>query len=114
MLDTMEFKEAVQSWDLPQPGFNQGYRPEQLIEQIIVSFWCAAARFAHADITRLDATLVRLLDWGYCHRQPWRLLDWKPGAAIGLMHDYPALEGSGTFFAALPMDLLQNPTGQRV
>jgi hypothetical protein len=73
MLDAMEFKEAVQSWDLPQPGFNQGYRPEQLIEQIIVNLWCAAARFPQADITRLDGTLVRLLDWGYCRRQPTAL-----------------------------------------
>jgi hypothetical protein len=32
---------------------------------MIVSIWCAAARFAHADITRLDATLVRLFDWGH-------------------------------------------------
>ena len=25
MLDGMGFKEAVQSWDLPQPGANRGY-----------------------------------------------------------------------------------------
>lgn len=64
MLDGMGLHEAVQSWDLPQPGSNRGYRPEQLIEQMIVSIWCGAARFAQADITRLDATLVRLFDWG--------------------------------------------------
>lgn len=64
MLDGMGFKEALQSWQLPQPGSNRGYAPEQLIEQMIVSIWCGAARFAHADITRLDATLVRLFDWG--------------------------------------------------
>ena len=50
---------------MPQPGSNRGYAPEQLIEQMIVSIWCGAARFAHADITRLDATLVRLFDWGH-------------------------------------------------
>ena len=54
MLDGMEFKEALQSWQLPQPGSNRGCRPEPLIEQMIVSIWCGAARFAHADITRLD------------------------------------------------------------
>ena len=64
MLDGMGLHEALQSWQLPQPGSNRGYRPEQLIEQMIVSIWCGAARFAHADITRLDATLVRLFDWG--------------------------------------------------
>lgn len=56
---------ALQSWQLPQPGSNRRYRPEQHIEQILVSIWCGVARFAHADITRLDATLVRLFDWGH-------------------------------------------------
>lgn len=65
MLDGMGLHEAMQSWQLPQPGSNRGYRPEQLIEQMIVSIWCGAARFAHADITRLDATLVRLFDWSH-------------------------------------------------
>ena len=27
LLDGMGFKEAVQSWDLPQPGSSRGYRP---------------------------------------------------------------------------------------
>lgn len=65
MLDGMGFGQALQSWQLPQPGSNRGYRPEQLIEQMIVSIWCGAARFAHADITRLDSTLLRLFDWGH-------------------------------------------------
>jgi len=64
LLDGLDFKAALQSWPLPQPGSNRGYRPEQLIEQMIVSIWCGAARFVHADITRLDATLVRLFGWG--------------------------------------------------
>jgi len=64
LLDGLDFKDALQSWPLPQPGSNRGYRPEQLIEQMIVSIWCGAARFIHADITRLDATLVRLFGWG--------------------------------------------------
>ena len=65
MLDGMAFKEAMQSWQLPPPGSNRGYQPQQLIEQMIVSIWCGAARFAHADITRLDSTLVRLFGWGH-------------------------------------------------
>jgi len=63
MLDSMAFKEALSSWQLPQPGSNRGYAPEQLIEQMIVSIWCGAARFAHAEITRLDGTLNRLFGW---------------------------------------------------
>lgn len=65
MLDGLDFRAAVQSWALPPAGSNRGYAPVQLIEQMIVSIWCGAARFAHADITRLDATLVRLFDWGH-------------------------------------------------
>jgi len=64
MLDGLDFKAALRDLKLPQPGSNRGYAPEQLIEQMIVSIWCGAARFSHADITRLDATLVRLFDWG--------------------------------------------------
>ena len=64
MLDGMDFKAAIRSWELPQPGSNRGYAPEQLIEQMIVSIWCGAARFVHADITRLDTTLMRLFGWG--------------------------------------------------
>jgi hypothetical protein len=45
MLDGMGFKEAVRRWDLPPPGSNRGYLPEQLIEQLMVSIWCGAARF---------------------------------------------------------------------
>jgi Transposase DDE domain group 1 len=63
MLDAMEFGAAMKDWQLPQPGSNRGYRPEQLIEQMIVSIWCGASRFAHAEITRLDATLVRIFGW---------------------------------------------------
>lgn len=64
LLDGLGFKAALHSWSLPRPGSNRGYAPEQLIEQMIVSIWCGAARFVHADITRLDATLVRLFGWG--------------------------------------------------
>jgi hypothetical protein len=31
MLDGMGFQAALQNWDLPQPGPNRGYAPEQLI-----------------------------------------------------------------------------------
>ena len=64
MLDGLGFRTGVRSWQLPAPGSNRGYRPDQLIEQMIVSIWCGAAKFAQADITRLDATLVRLFGWG--------------------------------------------------
>jgi hypothetical protein len=64
MLDSMGFQAALQSWDLPQPGSNRGYAPEQLIEQMIVSIWYGAARFAHADITRLSTLHHQVLAVG--------------------------------------------------
>jgi len=64
MLDALDFKAALRGMRLPPPGSNRGCAPEQLIEQMIVSIWCGATRFAHADITRLDATLTRLFGWG--------------------------------------------------
>lgn len=63
MLDGMGLRQAIESWALPAPHSNRGYAPMQLIEQMIVSIWCGAARFVHADITRLDRTLARLFGW---------------------------------------------------
>ena len=63
MLQSIRFSEAATQWDLPQPGSNRGYQPVQIIEQFMVSIWCGANRFAHAEITRLDATLTRLFGW---------------------------------------------------
>lgn len=64
-LDGSKFKAAVQSRDLTPPRSSRGYAPAQLIERMIVRIWCGAFRCAHANITPLDATLVRLFDWGY-------------------------------------------------
>jgi len=63
MLDQMDFRQAVSRWDLPQPGSNRGYPPLQLVEQWIVSIWCGACRFAHAETVRFDGTLIRLFGW---------------------------------------------------
>lgn len=63
MLDSMGFRQAVVSWGLPLPGSNRGYDPVQLIEQFIVSIWCGACRFAHAETVRMDSTLTRLFGW---------------------------------------------------
>ena len=63
MLDSMGFREAAAGWELPQPKSNRGYAPLQLLEQFIVSIWCGACRFAHAETVRMDNTLVRLFGW---------------------------------------------------
>lgn len=63
MLDSIGFNAAAQRWEWPQPGSNRGYQPVQLIEQLFVSIWCGANRFAHTEITRFDATLIALFGW---------------------------------------------------
>lgn len=63
MLDSIGFREAMSRWGLPTPGSNRGYEPTQLIEQFIVSIWCGACRFAHAETVRMDGTLTRLFGW---------------------------------------------------
>lgn len=63
MLEAMEFRQAMADWSLPEPGSNRGYDPPQLLEQFIVSIWCGACRFAHAETVRMDGTLTRLFGW---------------------------------------------------
>lgn len=63
MLDSMGFQQAVAGWGLPESGSNRGYPALQLVEQFIVSIWCGACRFAHAEVVRLDRTLTRLFGW---------------------------------------------------
>lgn len=63
MLDSMGFRDAASGWGMPAPGSNRGYEPTQLIEQFIVSIWCGACRFAHAETVRMDSTLTRLFGW---------------------------------------------------
>jgi Transposase DDE domain group 1 len=63
MLDSMGFREAVADWGLPAPGSNRGYEPLQLVEQFIVSIWCGACRYVHAETVRMDSTLTRVFGW---------------------------------------------------
>jgi hypothetical protein len=60
LLDHMDFASALQQAELPQPGSNRGYRPEQLIMQFMLSVWCGANRFEHAEVTRHDPVLKQL------------------------------------------------------
>ena len=45
MLDHIGWGGAVQQAQLPQPGSNRGYAPEQLVGQFMLSLWCGANRF---------------------------------------------------------------------
>ena len=63
MLDHLQFREAFPGFGVPGASSNRGYAPCQLIEQFIVSIWCGACRFAHAEMVRLDNVLCRLFGW---------------------------------------------------
>jgi hypothetical protein len=60
LLDHMDFDSALRQAELPQPGSNRGYLPAQLIVQFMLSIWCGANRFEHAEVTRHDPVLKRL------------------------------------------------------
>ena len=63
MLESLEFREAFVRFGIPETASNRGYPAVQLIEQFIVSIWCGACRFAHAEVVRLDKVLCRLFGW---------------------------------------------------
>ena len=63
MLESLEFREAFVQFGIPETASNRGYPAVQLIEQFIVSIWCGACRFAHAEVVRLDKVLCRLFGW---------------------------------------------------
>jgi len=63
MLDRLQFREAFPQFGVPEASSNRGSVPCQLIEQFIVSIWCGACRFAHAEVVRLDNVLCRLFGW---------------------------------------------------
>lgn len=63
MLDRLQFREAFPTFGVPEASSNRGYAPCQLIEQFMVSIWCGACRFAHAEMVRLDNVLCRLFGW---------------------------------------------------
>lgn len=60
MLDRMGFTHALRGSGLPEPGSNRGYAPVQLMTQFMVSVWCGANRFEHAEVTRHDPVIGKV------------------------------------------------------
>lgn len=63
MVDKMGFDQLLTQCNLPQPGSNRGYSPEQLIKQFITSVWCGANRFEHTEVTRQDHVVRQMWDF---------------------------------------------------
>jgi hypothetical protein len=60
MLDYLQFEQALAQAGLPEPGGNRDYAPAQPITQFMLSVWCGANRFGHAEVTRNDPVLKRI------------------------------------------------------
>jgi len=75
--DRLVFFEFISQLGLPEPGSNRGYRPEQLITQLLMSVWCGANRFEHCEVTRVDKTLADIFGFRHMagHRAISRLFD---------------------------------------
>ena len=63
MLDHIGWDRALCAAQLPQPGSNRGYAPEQLVGQFMLSIWCGANRFEHLEATRFDPVIGQV--FGY-------------------------------------------------
>ena len=57
MLDYIGWDGVLHAAQLPQPGSNRGYAPEQFNNQFMLSVWSGANRFEHLEVTRFDAAL---------------------------------------------------------
>lgn len=84
MLDHIGWNEAVLRAQLPQPGSNRGYAPEQLVGQFMLSLWCGANRFEHLEVTRFDGVLGQVFGFGRManYKALTRLLDKFDQASI--------------------------------
>ena len=60
MLDHLQFEQALAQAGLPEPGSNRSYAPTQPITQFMLSVWCGANRFEHAEVTRHDPVPKRI------------------------------------------------------
>lgn len=77
MLEHIGWDGALQRAQLPQPGSNRGYAPEQLVGQFMLSLWCGANRFEHLEVTRFDTVLGNIFGYGHManYKALTRLLD---------------------------------------
>ena len=66
-IDQTGIREYLNELNLPQPGSNRGYAPEQIIESFWLSIWTGASRYIHCDWLRYDKVLQSIFGW---HQMP--------------------------------------------
>lgn len=57
------FQELLDSLELPQPGSNRGYRPQDIVEGLLISIILGSRRLAHSGLLRHDATISEIFGW---------------------------------------------------
>ncbi len=62
-VDQTGIRDYLSELDLPQPGSNRGYAPEQIIESFWLSIWTGASRYIHCDWLRYDKVLQSIFGW---------------------------------------------------
>lgn len=62
-LQSIGFRDQMQSWSLPHPNSNRGYDPCLLVEQFVTNVLCGANRFSHLNTLRNDKVVAQILNW---------------------------------------------------
>ena len=62
-IDHVGIREKLNTLDLPQPGSNRGYSPEQLIESFWLNVWTGASRYVHCNWLREDQVIKDIFDF---------------------------------------------------
>lgn len=56
-IDQTQIKEYLSTLNLPEPGSNRGYDPEDIITSFWLGIWTGASRYIHCDWVRYDKVL---------------------------------------------------------
>ncbi|TRX51722.1 hypothetical protein FNH22_23450 [Fulvivirga sp. M361] len=62
-IDQTGMRSFLSQLDLPKPGSNRGYHPEQVIESFWLSIWTGASCYIHCDWLRYDTVLQSIFSW---------------------------------------------------
>lgn len=62
-IEQIGLKKVLSSELLPPQESNRGYKPSQLIEQMIVSIWLGASNYSQLEMTRLDQVIQNIFGW---------------------------------------------------
>jgi hypothetical protein len=62
LLDRTKIVDQIQKLNLPQPGSNCGYLPEDILKSFWMSVWCGANKFSHTEVTRQDDVLRKIFE----------------------------------------------------